>query len=125
MKIELVTEETKDCLRLPNEKFELFGELVVTKPNDKWEYHEIYFDEPKEKIFPEENYSFETINQNGFAVATFDQNQCVGLAVFETGWNKYCYLSDLKVNVNYRRSGISKDMLDFAINIAKKRTAKD
>ncbi|TSB45902.1 GNAT family N-acetyltransferase [Alkalicoccobacillus porphyridii] len=124
MNIELVTEETRDCLKLPNEKFQIFGELVVTKANEKWEYTERYFEKSKEKIFPEENYIFETMNENGFAVATFDQDQCVGLAVFETGWNKYCYLSDLKVKANYRRTGISRSMLDLAITIAKKKNCK-
>lgn len=124
IKIELVTEDTKSALQLPNEKFHIFGELVVTKPDDKWEYQERYFDETKEKIFPEENYSFATISQNGFAVAAFDHDSCVGLAIFEINWNKYCYLSDLKVNQQYRRSGISKDMLDFAKTISKEKNCR-
>lgn len=124
IRIELITEATKDCLQLPNETFQIFGELVVTKPNNTWEYQEKYFDETHEKIFPEENYSFAKIDQDGFAIAAFDHDICVGLAVFEIEWNKYCYLSDLKVNQKYRRSGISKDMLDLAMTISKEKNCK-
>lgn len=124
IRIELITEATKDSLQLPNETFQIFGELVVTKPNDQWEYQEKYFDQTQEKTFPEENYSFAKIYQNGFAIAAFDQEICVGLAVFEIHWNKYCYLSDLKVNQNYRRSGVSTDMLDLGIVVSKEKNCK-
>ncbi|MFK3938025.1 GNAT family N-acetyltransferase [Alkalihalobacillus sp. NPDC078783] len=124
MKIEQVTEETKESLSLSNEPFQLFGELLVTRSNGSWEYSERTFDQRTEKTFPEENYSFENISQKGFAVAAYDQGQCVGLAVFEIGWNKYCYLSDLKVKENNRGRGISKQMLDFAMNLAKEKHCK-
>lgn len=124
LKIEQVTEETKESLSLPNEPFQLFGELIVTRPNDTWEYQERIFDHAKEKIFPEENYSYEMVSQKGFAVAAYEQDQCVGLAIFEDGWNKYCYLSDLKVKKDFRGNGISKKLLDVASDIAKERNCK-
>lgn len=124
LKIVQVTEETKESLNSPNEPFQLVGELVVVRPGDQWEYHERVFENPKEKTFPEENYSLENINQKGFAVAAYEQDECVGLAVFEMGWNKYCYLSDLKVKASHRGRGISKQMLDFAINLAKEKNCK-
>lgn len=124
MRIVLVTEEIKESLNLPNEPFQLFGELIVTRLQDKWAYHERHFEHKREKTFPEESYSFEAIQQNGFAVAAFEQDQCVGLAIFEKQWNKYCYLSDLKVKGSYRGRGISKQMLDFAKDMAKEKNCK-
>ncbi|QKE75734.1 GNAT family N-acetyltransferase [Arthrobacter citreus] len=124
MKLELITNQNEAAVRLPNESFEIFGKLIVTKDDKNWSYREELFDTPTKQTFPEENYQLEDINKKGFAIGAFLNDECVGLAIFEYSWTKYLYLADLKVNAKYRREGVGKQLLDFAIPIAKENNCR-
>ena len=52
----------KDWL-LPNEPFEIFGQLVVSRLNNQWIYAEKLYKESETMLFPDENYSFEYIDK--------------------------------------------------------------
>ncbi|EUJ33783.1 acetyltransferase [Listeria floridensis FSL S10-1187] len=118
--IKQITAETASALRMPNEKFKLFGKLIVTKTASEWHHQEELFDEITEMVFPDEEYLFDVIEKQGFAVGAFLNEKPVGLAVFEYRWNKYAYLSDLKVSRASRKQGIAREMLDLARQIAHK-----
>ncbi|MEB8067252.1 GNAT family N-acetyltransferase [Mammaliicoccus fleurettii] len=116
--IEKITNENQKALKLPNEKFELYGKLIVTRANNLWNYHEI-LTETETMVFPDENYQLDIINKKGFALGAFENDECVGLAIFENNWNKHLYLSDLKVSSSHRRKNIASMLLDAAISEAK------
>lgn len=116
--VERITNKNQNALELPNEKFELYGKLIVTRENNIWNYHEVST-ETESMIFPDENYQLELINQKGFALGAFENNKCVGLAIFENNWNKYLYLSDLKIASSHRRKNIATKLLDAATSEAK------
>ena len=68
MEYRRITEETKDDLQLPNEPFELFGRLLVTRKNNQWSYESELFQEVDQMTFPNEAYDFDQIKKEGFAL---------------------------------------------------------
>lgn len=104
---EIISKESEENLQLPNEPFEIFGQLIVTRSENEWAYETKLFDQTDFMVFPAENYSFDAIDEKGFAFGAYMSEKCVGLAIFEYSWNKTIYLMDLKVTKNYRRKGIA------------------
>lgn len=112
--IKVVDKENEESLSLKNEAFNIIGELIVSRTDGQWLYTEDEFEQVTEMIFPEGNYSYDTVIKNGFSIAAYDNDQCIGLAIFEYQWNSYVYLSDLKVKNKYRNKGIARKILDFS-----------
>ncbi|WP_051006516.1 GNAT family N-acetyltransferase, partial [Liquorilactobacillus vini] len=120
IRIERITPNNQVALKLPNEPFALFGRLMVSRIDGKWQFHEVLFDNSKQtQTFPNEKYDLAVIEQNGFALGAFAGKTCVGLAIFENRWNHYLYLSDLKVVAAYRRKKIASQLMDKATKLAK------
>lgn len=115
-----ITKETEADLRLPNEAFDIFGRLNVSRINNEWLYETEKFAQVEAMKFPDENYQFEDIQENGFAIGAYQDNKCVGLAIYEYNWNKYLYLQDLKVNRQFRKMGIAGALIKEG-----QKTAKD
>ncbi len=111
MTYQKITKKREKDLLLPNEPFDLLGKLLVTRSADQWAYATTLFEQTQTMVFPDEAYSFETIDKKGFAVGAYDGETCVGLAIFEDNWNKYLYLMDLKVNKGYRKRGIASQLI--------------
>lgn len=108
IRIDIVTAADQEALHLENEAFDVFGRLIVSRINEKWEYDKELFSETTTMTFPDEAYAYEQVSQNGFAVAAYVDEECVGLAVIQKDWFQYMYLMDLKVKQKYRKSGIAK-----------------
>ncbi|PNZ72247.1 GNAT family N-acetyltransferase [Mammaliicoccus stepanovicii] len=118
MTIERITEKNQVALTLPNEPFNLFGKLLVSRTNQSWNHSEI-LTKSESMTFPDENYTLNDINRKGFAIGAFERKVCVGLAVFEYNWNNYLYLNDLKVATSHRRQDIATKLIDKAILLTK------
>ncbi|WP_080146138.1 GNAT family N-acetyltransferase [Marinilactibacillus piezotolerans] len=110
--VRIIDQENEKDLRLPNESFEQFGEMIVNRMDHQWTYTEKLWTHNKTEKFPQENYSYESIAEQGFAVGLYDKEQCIGLAVLEYRWNQYVYLSDLKINQTYRKQGAASFLMD-------------
>ena len=41
-----------------------------------------------------------------------ENEDCIGLAIYQKSCNKYLYLYDLKVNAKYRHNGIGKKLIE-------------
>jgi len=106
-----ITEERAEDLRLRNEPFDILGRLHVSRSNDEWMYSSEWFPEKTAMIFPDENYDFEEVTAKGFAIGAYNQNECVGLAVYQNDWTEFMYLSDLKINRAYRKQGIAAELI--------------
>lgn len=111
MEYKRITTETKEAIQLPNEPFDLFGKMIVNRINNEWSYNIELFDEAESVSFPEENYNFDQIQKNGFAIGAFYKEECVGLAIYEFNWNNYIYLSDLKVKSKFRKKGVAAELI--------------
>lgn len=115
----IISKEEEEDLLLPNEPFQIFGQLIVTRSENEWAYKIKTFEHTDSMVFPDENYSFETVNKNGFAIGAYTGEKCVGLAIFEYNWNKTLYLMDLKVTKDYRRKGIARELIRVGNDRAK------
>lgn len=121
MEIRLLTEADETAVKLPNEAFELFGRLVVSRTEETWSCREELFSETTQQTFPEEDYQISELLKTGYVVGAFAKEACVGLAVFTDDWMKYAYLSDLKVVGSHRGQGIAASLIRFGLQEAKNR----
>lgn len=107
-------------IRLPNEPFELWGEMLPFYWEGKWGY-QVTKRKPEEittMCFPEENYDYQEMCGNTAFLGAYEGEKCVGLALMQEGFCKYYYLYDLKVNREYRRQGISGLLMQKAMELA-------
>ena len=96
-------------LRLPNEPFPLRGRLHVHYEDDAFSWAAETWPEDRVtcQTFPEEDYDYEAMKHDHFFVGAYLGERCVGLAIFEKPWNRWLYLSDLKVCREVRRMGVA------------------
>ena len=66
MEYKKITAENKEDLLLPNEPFDLWGQLIVNRENNVWSYEIERFKEIETMVFPNENYEFDQIHKKGF-----------------------------------------------------------
>lgn len=114
-----ITEEYAIDLQLPNEPFKVFGRMIINRNNEKWSYETELFTEAYYMTFPEEEYSFEMITRNGFALGAYENGNCIGLAIFQNNPGKYMYLYDLKVNKEFRRKGIAEELISSGLKLVR------
>lgn len=69
--------------------------------------------------FPDENYDYDKMAQNGIFVGAYDGDKCIGLAILQHHFLKYMYLYDLKINSDYRGKGVGKLLIEKTKEIAK------
>lgn len=119
IEIRVIDKEHREDVRLPNQAFSLFGRMAPSYANGKWSYTEERFSTVTEMCFPDEEYDYEAMQENTVFLGAYeDGGECVGLAVLQTGFFRYMYLYDLKVNGDYRGQGVAKALLDKAGKIA-------
>lgn len=118
VKYKEITIESKEDVRLPNEVFDIFGKIHVNRMNGEWTYEFEMFDEVETMLFPDENYDIEQIENNGFAIGAYHNDKCIGIAIYEFCWNKYIYLSDLKVNQEFRKKGVAAELIKEGQKVA-------
>lgn len=110
----LITQEHQEDIRLKNRPFQLFGLLLPSYNNGKWEHTELLFpaENVTEMCFPDENYDFEEMSRSSVFVGAYDREKCVGLAILQEDFFKYMYLYDLKVEPDYRGQGIGRLLIE-------------
>lgn len=103
MQIRKISKSNDLDLKLLNEPFEIKGKIIVTRVQEKWQYR---FQENKETYwmsFPDEDYQIEDIDAKGFALGAYNNGELIGLAIFQNSWNRFLYLSDLKVKKRFSK----------------------
>ena len=114
-----IYEKNSRDINLPNEPFMVFGRMILTYANEKWDYATEEFAEKVPMSFPDENYRYEEMAKNSVFLGAYDNDKCIGLAILQNALFKYMYLYDLKVNQAYRRSGVALSLIQKAGEIAK------
>ena len=99
---------------LANQPFEIRGRLAVTF-DGAWHWRE-ELTGLTEMTFPEE-----PIPEGSLALAAFEGEQCLGLAVLRDDFFRYMYLHDLKVNRDCRGKGVGRRLIEAAVAAAKER----
>ena len=92
----IITKEHKADINLKNHPFKLFGLMLPSYNNGKWNHTELLF--PKENVtemcFPDEDYDFDEMSRNSVFVGAYDGERCVGLAILQQALMRYMYLYD-------------------------------
>lgn len=102
--VKIIDKEHSADINIPNEPFKLFGMMLPSYNNGKWNYTVMNFplENHTEMCFPNENYDYEKMSENHIFIGAYDGAQCIGLAIMRDDFFKYMYLYDLKVNSGYR-----------------------
>lgn len=116
--INFIGEENASDINIKNEPFKLFGRMLPSYQNGKWDYSVTENAKAEWDVFPDENYDFEAMKNEYVFIGAYNGADCIGLAILKHQWNKYIYLYDLKVNGAYRGQHIATKMIDAAYKYA-------
>ncbi len=119
--IRRIDESHKADIHIPNEAFSLYGRMIPSLRDGLWSYRiELFSSENvSEMTFPDENYDFAEMSKDCIFIGAYDDDQCVGLAIWQKQWFKYLYLYDLKVSRRYRGNGIASALIAYGKQLAK------
>ena len=116
----IITKDHKEDINIKNHPFKLFGLLLPSYNNGKWDYTELLF--PKENVtemcFPDEDYDFEAMSKDSVFVGAYDGGKCVGLAILQQAFMRYMYLYDLKVDPDCRGQGVGRLLIETCREVA-------
>ena len=107
-----IDRDHKADIRIPNEPFSLFGRIIPSYQNGKWEYQLVRYapEDVSEMCFPDENYDFDSM-QDCVCLGAYDNEACIGLAILQPGPFRYMHLYDLKVARKYRRQNVGRMLI--------------
>lgn len=120
--IKIIDSLHKADINIPNEPFQLFGRILISYDNGKWDYQLKKYPvaEITEMCFPDESYDYDAMKDSIF-IGAYDGEQCIGLIILQPGFFKYMYLSDLKVNQKYRGQHVGQKLIAKAKEIAREK----
>lgn len=123
MECRVIDQEHSGDIRLKNEPFSLYGKVIPTYFDGKWDYSIQLFPENEvaEMCFPDENYVYGELVKNHVFIGAYDGESCVGLAVLADDMFQYMYLADFKVLRGYRKQGVGTALIEKAIEVAHER----
>ncbi len=121
MNIQRITRENAGDLRLKNDSFFMPGQFVPMLNEGIWSYRISLREEPDTMRFPDEDYEFDKVEQQGCAFAAYEGDTCVGLIVLKDSFWNYMYVYDLKVSAVARGKGIGGALIRAGMEEAKRR----
>ena len=104
-------------VRLPNEPFELWGRLAVSRQAGKWAYEIERSTQVAEMCFPDEPYD---VDDDAIFLGAYEGGSCVGLAVLRRGMFRYLLIDDLKVVRSMRGHGVGSALVEASLGEAKR-----
>lgn len=118
--VKTIDQKSKGDINIPNEPFPLFGLMLPSYNNGKWEHTEMLLpsENHTQMCFPDENYDYEEMSENHIFVGAYDGDKCIGLAIMRHDLFKYMYLYDLKVSSAYRRGGVGTMLISRCTQLA-------
>lgn len=120
IEIKVIDREHRQDINLSNEPFALWGQMIPSYRDQKWDYELEHFppENVREMCFPDENYDYDAMCQNTTFLGAYEGDVCVGLAIFQDAFFKYWYLYDLKVNRDFRGQGVASALMEKAKELA-------
>lgn len=118
--IKIIDKAHENDINIRNCPFKLFGLLLPSYNNGKWDYSSIYFPDENitEMCFPDENYNYDELSEHCVFIGAYDNDKCIGLAILKHDPFRYMYLYDFKVDTQYRGRHIATMLIDKAKEIA-------
>lgn len=116
----IIDREHRGDINLKNHPFKLFGLLLPSYGNGKWDHTELLFpaENVTEMCFPDEDYDFDEMSENSVFVGAYDGERCVGLAILQQAFMRYMYLYDLKVDPDCRGQGVGRLLIEKSKEVA-------
>lgn len=116
----IIDELHKNDVKLKNCSFDLNGRMLVSRTNGEWKYdiEKLPESDVSRMTFPDEDYDYDEMVKSTIFIGAYDGDKCVGLLILQSGFFKYMYIYDLKVNSDYRRKGVATKLIDHAGKIA-------
>lgn len=126
MECKVIDKAHSKDINIKNEPFAVYGRVVPTYLDGKWEYsiRPLPESEVAETCFPDENYDYDELIKDHVFLGAYDGEKCVGLAVMADGMFRYMYLEDLKVSREYRKQGVGMALMKKAAEAARQRNYK-
>ena len=117
-----IDRQHKSDIWLSNEPFRLFGRIVPSYRDGKWNYELIRYapEDVSEMCFPDEGYDYDAMPDSVF-IGAYDGEACIGFLLLQPGHFRYMYIADLKVNSAYRRRHVGRMLIDKAKEAAARR----
>ncbi|MBQ9121049.1 MAG: GNAT family N-acetyltransferase, partial [Clostridia bacterium] len=114
--------EQQADINLPNEPFKLYGLMLPSYNNGKWDHTVMYLppENHTEMCFPDESYDYGKMSEDSVFIGAYDGEKCIGLAIMQQAFFKYMYLYDLKVNAAYRGRGVGRMLIERCKEVAVK-----
>lgn len=116
--IRRIDEFHADDARFKNQPFQIWGRMIPSLENGKWDYTVEKYEHTEEDCFPDEPY--DVAKDDAIFLGAYDKDVCIGVAVLRKEMFKYLYLDDLKVNRDYRRKGVGGLLIDACLQEAEK-----
>lgn len=116
VEIRRIFAQNKADANIPNQPFTLWGRMIPSLRDGKWDYCTVEFAEKSRMCFPDFPYDVE---DGGIYFGAYDGEECIGVAVLRKAMFRYLYLEDLKVNEAYRGRGIGSMLIEAAMEAAK------
>lgn len=118
--VKIIDYSRKDDINIPNQPFKLFGLMLPSYNNGKWDNTVITFppENHTEMCFPDEKYDYDKMIKNHIFIGAYDEDKCIGLAIMRQDMFRYMYLYDLKVNAGYRGRGVGAMLIEYAKKVA-------
>lgn len=115
IEIRTIGREHRADINIPNEPFSRFGRILPAYRDGQWSYTLRRFDpgDVTEECFPDEHYDYDAMPDSVF-LGAYDGDTCIGLAILQSGFFRYMYLYDLKVNRAYRGQHIGQRLIAAA-----------
>ena len=118
--IQLIDAAHKSDLNIKNHPFKLFGLMLPSYNNGKWDHTELLFptENVTETCFPDENYNFEEMSKEHIFIGAYDGETCVGLAILQQAFMRYMDLYDLKADPDDRGQGVGRLLIEKCREVA-------
>lgn len=104
---------------IPNQPFAVWGRMIPSLRDGKWDYTVEALAETTEMCFPDYPYDVDTYD--GVFLGAYDGDTCIGVAALRNSMFRYLYLEDLKVSRDYRGKGVGGLLIEACMEQAKER----
>ena len=113
MSIQIKAIHNQIDINLPNEPFKIWGQMIPSLENVKWDYTIKRFEQTSTQCFPNENYDYDVLNDNEYVTFKYFRNiQNDNSAFFDKYRKNWLHILNDDSGENYNRSSVYPDVAE-------------